>query len=121
MNSKPIQTANLRYQRSYRFTIEALHTLCCASGGLRERLQKVDLEFFTLNIAELPESEKIRSKFQELHKLVTSKNARYPDEGRISATLDQLHHTKLKTVAELVWDFHKEFLAFMQHEVRNAI
>ncbi len=94
--------------------------MCCASGGMKERLQKIDLEFFSLNIAELPENENLRSKFNELHALVTSKDARYPLEGRIAATLDQLHHTKLKAVAKLIWDFHVEFLAFMQHDETNA-
>ena len=116
MNSRPIRLAALRYQRSYGFTVDALHKLCCAPGGMRERLQKIDLEFFALNLAELPESEKLQSKFKELHELVTSKDARYPHEGRISATLDQLHHTKLKAVAQLIWEFHMEFLAFMQHD-----
>lgn len=120
MNSKLIRTAALRYQRSYGFTVEALHTLCCTSGGLKERLKKIDLEFFTLNIAELPESKNLRAKYHQLYELVTSKDARYPHEGRVSATLDQLHHTKLKAAAQLVWNFHKEFLAFMQQDAENA-
>ena len=120
MNKRPIRSSALRYQRSYGFTVEALHTLCCASGGMKERLQKIDLEFFTLNIAELPESENLRSKYNGLRTLVTSRDARYPYEGRIAATLDQLHHTKLRAVAELIWDFHVEFLAFMQHDETNA-
>ncbi len=116
MNSRHIRPEALRYQRPYRFTVDALHTLCCAPGRLKERLQRVDPEFFSLNLSELPQVEPLRSKFVELHALVTSKDPRYPYEGRISATIDQMHHTKLKAVAELIWALHVEFLAFMQHD-----
>lgn len=83
---------------------------------MKERLQKIDLEFFTLNIGELPENEELRSKFKQLNELVTSKEPRYPHEGRISATLDQLHHTKLTAIAKLIWELHVIFLAFMQQD-----
>ncbi|HEY9224978.1 MAG TPA: hypothetical protein VIP27_12585 [Variovorax sp.] len=114
MNSKPIRVTALRYQRAYGFTVDALHTLCCATGGMKDRLQQIDQEFFSISTNELPEVEELRSKFTKLHELVTSKEARYPHEGRIFSTLDQLHHTKLKSIAQQIWEIHVEFLAFMQ-------
>lgn len=116
MSNQPLLLAEVRYQRAFRFANTALHTLCCASGSMKERLQKIDLEFFTLTTNELPESEKLRAKFSKLHEVVTSKEVRYPNEGRISATLEQLHHTKLKFIAQLIWEIHVEFLTFMRKD-----
>ncbi|WP_382161518.1 hypothetical protein [Hydrogenophaga sp. ANAO-22] len=116
MNNKPPRLATLRFQRAYRLTSDALHTLCCESGGLKDRLQKIDLEFFSLSKNELPDIEALRSSFGELHRLVTCKEPRYPHEGRIAATLDQLHHTKLKAISELIWNIHMAFLSFMQND-----
>ncbi len=116
MNIKLFRFEALRYQRAYSFTIDALHTLSCAPGGMKDRLKKIDLEFFTLSSNDLPESGEIREKFGRLHDLVTSKEVRYPHEGRVAATLDQLHHTKLTSIAQLIWDIHKEFSALMQND-----
>lgn len=117
MNGKALPRLKaLHYQRPYRLTVNALHTLCCAPGGTRARLQQIDLEFFTLSTNDLPEEGELRAKFRRLHEHVTSKEARYPYEGRVAATLDQLHHTKLKTAAQLIWDIHTEFSVFMQGE-----
>lgn len=80
---------------------------------MKDRLQQIDLAFFTLSPNELPENEGLRSKFSKLRELVTSKQARDKHEGRISATLDQLHHTKLHTVAQLIWDIRAEFSTFI--------
>lgn len=117
MNKNPLRLETLRYQRAYGFTVDALHTLSCEHGGMRDRLQKIDLEFFTLRANELPESGEIREKFHRLHVLATSKEVRYPHEGRVAATLDQLHHSKLKSIAQLIWDIHTEFSAFMHSNV----
>ncbi|MFZ2269645.1 MAG: hypothetical protein WAV95_18870 [Azonexus sp.] len=114
MGKNLLQSETLRYHRAYSFTVDALHTLSCSPGGMRGRLQKIDLEFFTLSTNELPEIGELREKFKILHDLATSKEVRYSHESRISATLDQLHHTKLKSIAKLIWDIHTEFSAFMQ-------
>lgn len=113
MNKNLLRLEALRYQRAFSFTVDALHTLSCAPGGMRDRLQKIDLEFFTLSTSDLPKSGELQEKFGRLRGLVTSKEARYPDEGRVAGTLDQLHHTKLKSIAQLIWDIHTEFSAFM--------
>ena len=120
LNSTHIKTTDLRYQRAYGLSVEALHTLCCATGSLKERLLKIDLEFFMLNAVQLPDSIELRSTFQNLRDLVTSKEARNPLEGRIKASLDQLHHTKLQAIAKLVWKFHKEFLAFLLRDAQST-
>lgn len=106
----------LRYQRAYSFTASALHTLCCASGGMRDRFQQIDKEFFTLTTIEVPEREGLREKFRKLHELVTSNKIDHLHEGRIAATIGQLHHTKLKVIAQLIWDIHVEFSVFMMFD-----
>jgi hypothetical protein len=111
-----IRLEALRYQRAYSFTVSALHTLCCASGGMRDRLQQIDKEFFTLTTIELPERERLREKFRRLHELVTSNKIDHLHEGRIAATIGQLHHTKLKAIAQLIWNIHVEFSAFMMFD-----
>lgn len=121
MTNRPIRVEALRYQRAYSFTVEALHTLCCSPGGMRDRLQKIDLEFFTLVTNDLPESGSLREKFSRLHEAITSKNSPYPHEGRVIATLSQLHHTKLKSIAQLIWEIHTEFSAFMQCDDTSSV
>lgn len=116
MNINLLRLEALRYQRAYGLTVDALHTLSCAPGGMKERLQRIDLEFFTLSSNDLPESGGVRERFGRLHGLVTSKDARCPGEGRVAATLDQLHHTKLKSIAQIIWDIHAEFSAFMRSD-----
>jgi len=113
MKINNIRLEALRYQRAYRFTEDALYTLCSASGGMRDRLQKIDKEFFTISMAELPENDSLRANFQKLHDFVTSKEASYANEGKITATLSQLHHTKLKKITQLIWDIYTEFSSFM--------
>ncbi len=116
MNKNLFRLEALRYQRAYSFTVDALHTLACAPGSMKARIQRINLEFFTLITNDLPENGELREKFSKLHELVTSKKVRYPHEGRVAATLDQLHHTKLKAIAELIWDIHKEFSVFMHRD-----
>lgn len=106
----------LGYERAYRFTADAVHTLCCSHGTMRDRLQRIDRELFTLGTSDIPESGALRENFRKLHELVTSKDARYSYEGRIVSTLDQLHHTKLRVIAELIWDIYMEFLALMRND-----
>lgn len=120
IKSTLIKTTDLRYQRAYGFAVEALHTLCCETGSLKERLQKIDIEFFTLNATELPECIQLKSTFQEIRGLVTMKEVRDPREGRIHATLDQLHYTKHQTIAALIWKFHEEFLAYLLRDAPRS-
>lgn len=121
MTNRLIRVEALRYQRAYSLTVEALHTLCCSTGGMRERLQKIDLEFFTLVTNDLPESGNLREKFSRLHEVITSKNSPYPHEGRVIATLNQLHHTKLKSIVQLVWEIHTEFSVLMQCDDTSSV
>jgi hypothetical protein len=116
MKSDDPRLGALRYSRAYTLTIEALHTLCCASGSTRERLQQVDPEFFALRPNDLPENEGVRASFEKLHRLATRLEPRWKEEGKVSATLAQSHHTKLKEMAQLVWDIHRGFSRYMQSD-----
>lgn len=121
MINRLIRVEALRYQRAYNLTVEALHMLCCSSGGMRDRLKKIDLEFFTLTPNDLPETGNLREKFHRLHEVVTSKNSPYPNEGRIIATLNQLHHTKLKFIVQLIWEINMDFSSFMQCDDTTSV
>lgn len=117
MNSDDPGLGALRYSRAYTLTIEALHTMCCASGSMRERLQQIDPEFFALMPNDLPENEGVRASFEELHRLATQLEPRWQEEGRVSATLEPSHHTKLKEMAQRVWEIHRDFSRYMQSDV----
>jgi len=104
----------LRYNRAYALTIEALHTMCCQSGRTRERLQKIDAEFFALNAEGFPEGEGVRTSYEDLRAIATSLEQRCEGDGRITSSLAQLHHTKLAKVAQLLWDIHRDFSRYMQ-------
>ena len=106
----------LRFSRAYTFTIEALHTMCCEAGTTRERLAKIDPEFFSLRPEDVPEGCGVRATFVELHGLATRLPPRWEGEGRIAATLGQSHHTKLRQIAQLIWEAHQNFSQFMQSD-----
>jgi hypothetical protein len=110
---------SLQYGRAYTLAIEALHTMCCESGSMRERLQKVDPEFFALRPDDLPETEGVRASFVEFHELATRLEPRWPGDGVVAATLNQSHHTKLARMAQLVWDIHRDFSHYMQDDAQS--
>ena len=90
--------------------------MCCSTGNTRERLKQIDLEFYTLRSDELPENNNIRSTFTELQSIATSQEPTWSGDGRIEATLATAHHTKLKKLAKLVWELHREFSEFMNSD-----
>ena len=106
----------LRYSRAYTLTIEALHTLCCTPGAMRDRLAQIDPEFFVLSPDVFPEGEEVRDNFVKLYGLATRYEPRSDGEGRISATLARSHHSKLKEMLQLVWDLHRGFSQYMNSE-----
>jgi hypothetical protein len=103
----------LRYSRAFTLTIKALHTMCCGTGNTRDRLQQIDLEFYTLRPEAFPENDGIRATFIELQNLVSSKDPAWSGGGRIEATLADAHHTKLNRLAEKLWNLHRKFSVFM--------
>lgn len=109
-------TGVLRYSRAYTLTIEALHTLSCGAGGMRERLRQIDPEFFSLEPEALPEAEGVRESFVRLKQLATRFEPRGSYEGRIVATIEQSHHSKLKAITQLIWDIHRDFSQYMQSD-----
>lgn len=106
----------LRYGRAYTLAIEALQTMCCASGSMRERLQQIDLEFYTLKPDDLPENEGVRKSFIQFHQLATRVAPRWAGEGKVAATLNQSRHTKLRQMAQLVWDINRDFSRYMNSD-----
>lgn len=106
--------SSLRYSRAYTLTIEALHTMCCESGNTRERLKKIDPEFFSLRSEDVPERDGVRELVVELHRLVTHYPPRWEGDGVVAATLSQSHHTILKQMAQLIWDVHQKLSQYMQ-------
>ena len=104
----------LRYNRAFSLTTDALHTMCCETGSMRERLQKIDRAFYSFSSTDVPVENGIRDLFSELKTLVTAKNPTWSGEGTIDATLSSTHHTKLKKLAELIWSLHCNFSKFMQ-------
>ena len=106
----------LRYSQAYTLVIEALHTMCCESGSMRERLQQIDPEFFALKPEDLPESEGVRASFEELANLAMQLEPSKQDEGRVSANLNQSQHTRLEAMAQLVWNIHRDFSRYMQSD-----
>lgn len=83
---------------------------------MRERLEKIDPEFFSLLTEDVPESCGVRATFVELHRLATRLPPRWEGEGRIAATLSQSHHTKLRDITQLIWEAHQKFLQYMQSD-----
>ena len=116
MKSDDSRLGALRYSRAYTLTIEALHTMCCEAGTMRERLQQVDPEFFALKSDDLPESEDVRTSFEQFHQMAARLEPRWKEEGQFTATLGQSHHTNLKAMAQLVWDIHRDFSRYMQSD-----
>jgi hypothetical protein len=104
----------LRYSRAYTLTVEALYTMCCEPGSMRERLQKVDLEFFSLYAEDFPEQEGVRASYERLRSLVISLEPRREGEGRIASSLAQRAHAQLAEVAQLLWETHRDFSLYMQ-------
>ena len=116
MKSDDCRLVALRYSRAHTLLTEALHTLSCEPGGMRERLNQIDPEFFALRTEDLPEAEGLRASFAELRHLVTRLDPSTKDEGRVAATLRQSHHTKLKAMAQLIWNIHRDFPRYMQSD-----
>jgi len=83
---------------------------------MRERLRNIDSEFFLLEPEALPEAEGVRENFVKLKQLATRFEPRGSYEGRVVATIEQLHHSKLEAMAQLMWDIHRDFSQYMQSD-----
>jgi hypothetical protein len=119
MSIQAHRLSDQRYQRAYGFTAEALKILCCGSGSTQARLEKIDREFFSLRIEELPETGALRSTFESLKSLATACAPKYEGQGRIEANLSELHHKRAREIAELVWEIHEQFTAYMLRAETN--
>lgn len=106
----------LRYSRAYTLSIEALHTLCCGRGNVRSRLQAIDIEYYCLRDEDVPDAGEIRTKVDRLRRLATHVSPRWEGEGNLQATLGTAHYTVLERIAQLAWDFHREFSEYMQRD-----
>jgi hypothetical protein len=73
--------------------------MCCEPGSTRERLQRIDRAFYSLDPTDVPVENGIRNLFSELKILVTAKDPTWSGEGTIDARLSSAHHTKLKKLA----------------------
>jgi hypothetical protein len=100
--------ANLRYSRPFTLCIEALHTLCCVPGDIRERLKLVDQEFLFLKEGHFPDVDGIRDKYSELKQLLMGIEPK-ADEGRTAATVSRSKKSELERAAQLIWDIHRDF------------
>ncbi|MCP5154414.1 MAG: hypothetical protein H6983_09635 [Ectothiorhodospiraceae bacterium] len=103
----------LKYSRAYTLTIEALETLCCSPGPMRERLGRIDREFFQLGPESLPAEGGVRENFQILKNLVGKHEGHHPRERSVEATLARAHHTVLSRMLRLVWAIHRDFSSYM--------
>lgn len=112
--TNPALAGVLRYSTAYTLSIEALHTLCCENGNLRSRLAAIDSEYYSLRANDLPDHGSIRSNFASLCSMATESPPSHGDDGRLAATLSAIRYTKLKKIAQFVWDVHREFSEYMQ-------
>lgn len=82
----------------------ALRLMATHTGAMRERLERACLELAIVGSDDVPEG-KPREIWSELYALVTS--IRDPEIGSIRASVRQLHHTKAKRAADLIFELHR--------------
>lgn len=63
---------------------------------------------------DFPGTSDIRANFIELQKLLTRLDPR-GDEGRIAATISRSKTSTLEQAARKVWELHREFSYYMNH------
>ena len=112
--TNPALAGVLRYSVAYTLSIEAIHTLCCENGNLRSRLGAIDPEYYSLREKDLPEHGSIRTNFASLYSMATESPPSQFHDGRLAASLSAAHYTKLKKIAQFVWDVHRELSEYMQ-------
>lgn len=101
-----------KYGRALTLCIESMNVLCCEAGDLRSRLSMIDMEFYLLELGDIPDFDGLREDFEALRISVTKLKPKN-DEGRIKATLSRSQWKTLKGVAQLIWGIHRKFGTFM--------